>query len=107
MKPSRPPLASLAELSPPKSRLVLDYWRQSPFPVDSAALLWGTRIATAFQQEPMRCFLEPGEAEDIARAAGWRVRENCAPEVQNQRYLRGRRDDLQVPEFAYLLQLER
>jgi hypothetical protein len=59
------------------------------------------------QQEPMRCFLEPGDAEEIAHAAGWRVREHCAPDIQNQRYLRDRRDGLEVPGFAYLLQLER
>jgi methyltransferase (TIGR00027 family) len=99
-------LSGLAELSPAGSRLVLDYWRESPLPGD-AALLWGTRLATATQQEPMRSFLEPGEAEDMARAAGWRVREHCAPEIQNQRYLRRRRDDLAVPAFACLLQLER
>lgn len=99
-------LKSLAELSPAGSRLVLDYWRQAPLATDGAALLWGTRLATAFQQEPMRCFLAPGEAEDLAREAGWHVREHCAPEIQNQRYLRRRRDDLAVPAFAYLLHLE-
>jgi hypothetical protein len=35
------------------------------------------------------------------------VREHCAPDIQNQRYLRSRRDGLEVPGFAYLLQLER
>lgn len=99
-------LAGLARLSAPGSRLVLDYWREAPLGGD-AMLLWGTRLATAVQQEPMRCFLEPGDAEDLARETGWRVREHCAPEIQNQRYLRRRRDDLAVPGFAYLLQLER
>lgn len=98
-------LANLAALSAPGTRLVLDYWRETPLGED-AMLLWGTRLATAVQQEAMRCFLTPAQAEALAREAGWRVRENCAPEIQNQRYLRGRGDDLEVPGFAYLLQLE-
>ncbi|MFU8817301.1 MAG: class I SAM-dependent methyltransferase [Pseudomonadales bacterium] len=100
-------LAALADLSPRGSRLVLDYWRQPPVFDPSSALLWGTRLATALQQEPMRCFLEPAELEAMAREAGWRVRENCAPEIQNQRYLHQRKDGLAVPAFAYLAQLER
>lgn len=100
-------LAALAEQSPPGSRLVLDYWRQPPVYETSSALLWGTRLATALQQEPMRCFLEPAELEALATSAGWRVRENCAPEIQNQRYLYQRKDGLAVPAFAYVAQLER
>lgn len=99
-------LEGLATLSAPGSRLVLDYWRSAPAMADTP-LLWGTRLATALQQEPMRCFLAPGEAEDLARKTGWRVREHCAPDIQNERYLRRRRDDLAVPGFAYVLHLER
>jgi methyltransferase (TIGR00027 family) len=105
-------LAAVARLSPPGSRLILDYWRSpgwavSPGLDDGAPLFWGTRLATALQQEPLRCFLEPGELEALARAAGWQVREDCAPEIQDQRYLRHRRDGLRVPSFAYLAHLER
>jgi methyltransferase (TIGR00027 family) len=100
-------LSALAELSPPGSRLVADYWRKPPLYEVSSALLLGTRLATALQQEPMRCFLEPAEFEALAATSGWRIRENCAPEIQNQRYLYQRQDGLAVPAFAYLALLER
>jgi len=103
----RATLTALAETSPPGSELVLDYWREPPLFDASSALLWGTRVATAFQREPMRSFFEPGEMEVLARECGWRVREHCAPVIQDQRYLRGRSDRLAVPSFAYLLHLER
>jgi methyltransferase (TIGR00027 family) len=99
-------LTTLAERTQPGSQLVLDYWREPP-PTDlSAPLLWGTRVAVALQQEPMRSFFEPKDIEALAEAAGWRVRENCAPEEQNRRYLATRSDQLSVPSFAYLLHLE-
>lgn len=102
----RATLEALAKQSPPGSRLVADYWRR-PLPYEtSGALLWGTRMATAMQQEPMRCFLEPVEFERLARESGWRIRENCAPEIQNQRYLHQRQDSLAVPAFAYVAHLE-
>jgi methyltransferase (TIGR00027 family) len=99
-------LGALAQQSPAGSRLVADYWRQPLLYETSSTLLWGTRMATAMQQEPMRCFLEPGEFERLAGESGWRIRENCAPEIQNQRYLRQRKDSLAVPAFAYVAHLE-
>jgi len=100
-------LAALAEVSDAGSELVLDYWREPPLLDASSPLLWGTRVATAFQREPMRSFFEPGDFETLARESGWRIREHCAPSIQDQRYLRGRPDRLAVPSFAYLLHLER
>jgi methyltransferase (TIGR00027 family) len=100
-------LATLAETSPPGSSLVLDYWRRASAFDPGSALLWGTRVMTAFQQEPMRAFFDPGAMERLATDAGWRVREHCAPVIQDQRYLAGRADGLAVPSFAFLLNLER
>ena len=100
-------LTTLAETSASGSELVLDYWQQPSAFNPNAALFWGTRAATAFQQEPMRSFFEPGEIEQLALAAGWAIRENCAPIIQDERYLSGRADNLAVPTFAYLLHLER
>lgn len=99
-------LTTLAERTQPGSQLVLDYWREPP-PTDlSAPLLWGTRVAVALQQEPIRSFFEPQDIEALAEAAGWRVRENCAATEQNRRYLAARNDQLSVPSFAHLLHLE-
>ncbi len=103
----RSTLKTLAETSAPGSELVLDYWQQPSAFNLSATLFWGTRVATAFQQEPMRSFFEPGKIEQLAVAAGWAIRENCAPVIQDERYLSGRTDNLAVPSFAYLLHLER
>lgn len=102
----RATLAGLATVSEPGSELVLDYWRDPPLFDPSSPLLWGTRVATAFQREPMRSFFEPGEMEALAHGCGWRVREHCSPGIQNERYLRGRPDRLATPTFAYLLHLE-
>ena len=99
-------LTTLAERTEPGSQLVLDYWREPPRDAD-APLLWGTRIAVALQGEPMRSFFEPREIEQLAVAAGWRVKENCTPSEQTSRYLANRKDRLSVPSFAYLLRLER
>jgi methyltransferase (TIGR00027 family) len=100
-------LTTLAANSPPGSRLVLDYWQETALPEDGGALLWGTRIATALQMEPMHCFFEPADFEALAHRTGWRVRANLSAAEQNRRYLQGRRDDLQVPGFAWLAELER
>lgn len=100
-------LRTLAEVSPQGSSLVLDYWRQPSTFDPGNVLLWGTRLATAFQQEPMRAFFDPGAMERLATESGWQVRENCAPVIQDQRYLAGRTDGLAVPGFAFLLHLER
>ena len=98
-------LSTLAERVRPGSQLVLDYWRERPG-IRADPLLWGARIATALSGEPMRSFFAPGQIEDLARAAGWRVVENCSPSEQNRRYLANRSDRLRVPSFAYLLRLE-
>lgn len=100
-------LTALAEVSPPGSRLVLDYWQAAPGFGDGAGLLWSTRMITALQMEPMHCFLGPDELEAMARRSGWRLRANLAADAQNERFLAGRRDDLQVPGFAWLAELER
>jgi methyltransferase (TIGR00027 family) len=103
----RATLAGLADASEPGSELVLDYWCEPPILDASGPLLWGTRLATALQREPMRSFFEPGEMEALARSCGWQVREHCAPAIQDARYLHERADRLMVPSFAYLLHLER
>lgn len=100
-------LAALARCSKPGSELVLDYWREPPLFDPAAVLLWGTRVATAYQREPMRSFFAPAAMEALAIRCGWRVREHCAPVIQEARYLTGRRDGLAVAPFAYLLHLER
>lgn len=99
-------LTTLAERTEVGSELVLDYWREPPREAD-APLLWGTRVAVALQGEPMRSFFDPREIEQLAVAAGWRVKENCKPSEQTSRYLANRKDGLSVPSFAYLLRLER
>ncbi len=100
-------LCGVRERTGAGTRLVLDYWSEAPLRVSrSAALLAGTRIATAFQSEPIRSLFSPAEMEHVSRAAGWRIREHLAPVIQNARYLADRPDGLAVPSFAYLLQLE-
>jgi len=103
----RDTLTTLGELSAPGSELVLDYWREAGTPGPSSLLLWGTRIATQLQAEPMRSFFTPRDMERLVNDCGWYIREHCAPDIQNQRYLAGRQDGLRVPSFAYLLHLER
>lgn len=100
-------LTALARCSAPGSELVLDYWREPPLFDPAAVLLWGTRVATAFQREPMRSFFTPGAMEALVVRCGWHVREHCAPSIQDERYLAGRGDGLAIPSFAYLLHLER
>lgn len=100
-------LRSLAGLTAPGSRIVLDYWRERPPTVAGNLLLWGTRLAVALQSEPMLSFFEPDEIAELAAATGWTVRENLTPDAQNQRYLAGRGDGLRVPSFAHLLELAR
>lgn len=100
-------LAALAEQSASGSLLALDYWSEAPLWRPDAALLLGTRIATAAQREPLRSLLRPTELEGMAREAGWRVVEQCPADAQNLRYLQGRRDDLAVPAFAHLALLQR
>ena len=100
-------LSSLAQRSLPGSELVLDYWREPRFLRFNPILRWGARFAMALQPEPLRSFFEPYEMERMAENAGWRIREHCAPDIQNARYLAGRRDGLRVPSFAFLLHLEK
>lgn len=99
-------LETLAECTASGSQLVLDYWRKPPTGLVNPLLL-GTRIAVAAQGEPMQSFFDPREIEQLAVAAGWQVKENCAPSEQARRYLDDRRDRLSVPSFAHLLWLEK
>ena len=103
----RSTLATLAARTRPGSELVLDFWREPPSLDISAPLLWGTRIAVALQQEPMRSFFEPDEICELAMASGWGLQELCSPADQDRRYLADRPDRLSVPSFAYLLHLQR
>ncbi len=100
-------LRTLAERTGAGTQMVLDYWREPPALDASSPLLWGTRIAVALQQEPMRSFFDPDEIENLAETNGWRIRGNWSPEDQFRRYLADRKDRLYVPSFAYLLHLER
>lgn len=100
-------LTALAESSPAGSRLALDFWEEAPPGRDGAALLWGTRVATAMQFEPMRTFLGPARLAALARECGWQVAEHLDAEAQNRRYLDDRRDGLAVPGFAHVALLER
>ena len=94
--------------TPSGTRLVLDYWSEAPIGDGWAtALLASTRLATAFQSEPIRSLFAPADMEALARDTGWHVRAHLAPDVQNARYLANRDDGLAVPSFAYLMQLER
>lgn len=100
-------LASLSALCPAGSAVAMDFWQESPPGRDGAALLWGTRIATALQLEPMQTFLEPAELERLASASGWQLSEHLDAAEQNRRYLQGRGDGLSVPGFAHLALLRR
>lgn len=101
-------LRGVRERSPGGTRLVLDYWSEAPIADGRATmLLASTRLATAFQSEPIRSLFAPADMEALARDTGWRVREHLAPVIQNARYLARRIDGLAVPNFAYLIQLER
>ncbi|MEM6708991.1 MAG: SAM-dependent methyltransferase [Pseudomonadota bacterium] len=100
-------LRVLHEQSAPGSELVFDYWRPSRVLGTTRLLEWGSRLAVAVQPEPLQSFLEPAEIETMVVAAGWRIREHCAPAIQNARYLSRRSDGLRVPGFAFLMHLER
>jgi methyltransferase (TIGR00027 family) len=100
-------LSGLCEHSAPGSELVLDYWREPRWLRVNPMFRWGARIAEALLPEPLRSFFDPHEMEQLATEAGWRIREHCAPDIQNGRYLAGRTDGLRVPGFAYLLHLEK
>jgi len=100
-------LTILAERTQPGTELVLDYWQEPPLTDPGSPLLWGTRIAVALQQEPMRSFFDPAGIAALAESSGWQIRENCPPREQNRRYLDSRSDGLKVPSFAHLLHLTR
>lgn len=99
-------LGTLAGVTAPGTRLVLDYWRERPPTLAGNLLLWGARFAVALQQEPMRSFFEPDEIETLVTDTGWQLREHLTAPEQNARYLSGRSDGLTVPSFAHLLELE-
>lgn len=100
-------LAALAQVAAPGSRIALDYWtQQAPSGWGSRALLAGIRFAVALQQEPMVGLLTPAGLGRLAGNTGWRVAEDLDAQAQRQRWLRGRRDTLAVPDFAHLAILE-
>ena len=100
-------LKALADCSAAGSRLVLDFWQQPSKPDLDSLLLLGTRVATALQREPMKTFMTPQQMGGLLESSGWRVIESCDAATQNQRYLSQRRDGLQVPRFAHVLQAEK
>ena len=100
-------LRDVRERTPAGTRLVLDYWSDAPSGDFRAnLLLGGTRIATAFQGEPMRSLFTVADMYALVEDSGWRVREHLPPAAQNARYLAQRSDGLAVPSFAYLIELE-
>lgn len=103
----RDTLGSLAALCAPGTELVFDYWSRTTLADGGAqVLLTGIRIATAFQAEPIRSLYEPAAMEALVGACGWHIREHCAAQIANARYLAGRNDGLEVPPFSYLMHLE-
>ena len=100
-------LTRLAGLSAPGSELVLDYWRDSRLPDPRALAVWGAKMFSSLQPEPLRSFFDPHDMEVLVRQAGWQVREHCAPDIQNARYLAGRADRRHVPAFAFMIHLEK
>lgn len=100
-------LRALADYSAPGSRLVLDYWQQPTTADLDSLLLFGTRVATALQREPMKTFMTPSQMRKLLLDAGWHVLESCDAAMQNQRYLSRRSDGLKVPSFAHVLHAEK
>ena len=100
-------LSKLCDHSAPGSELVFDYWRESKLLRLNPIARCGARVAMALQPEPMRSFFDPCEMEELVTSSGWRIREHCAPDIQNARFLSRRKDGLRVPDFAFLLHLEK
>lgn len=102
----RATLRSLREIASPSSELVCDYWTEDPgLDWQSQMLLSGVRMAVAAQREPMLSFFAPPEIERLAREIGYEVLANVSPTTQRRNYLRHRSDNLDVPDFAFLLHL--
>lgn len=57
--------------------------------------------------EPMRTLLEPGEVAGMLRQAGFRVIEDLSADAIRDRYLSGRSDGLDIPDFGRLCLAER
>lgn len=99
-------LASLRGILAPGSEIVFDYWTRDPgSDWRTRMLLSGVRVAVAMQGEPMLSFFRPNRIERELSAIGFEVLENSSPEDLRGAYLRGRRDGLDVPEFAWILRL--
>ena len=100
-------LCDVRERTPAGTRLVLDYWSEAP-PVDARGrlLLASTRIATAYEGEPIHSLFAVEDMCGLVEHCGWRIREHLTPAAQNERYLAARNDGLAVPSFAYLMELE-
>lgn len=99
-------LASILTTAASGSELVLDYWSQPPGSNWRANLLLnGVRFAVATQREPLLSFFDPAAiARDIG-AIGFEVLENFTPDDARNTYLADRTDQLDVPDFGYLLHL--
>ena len=65
----------------------------------------GVRFAVAMQREPMKSFFTPHEIANLTEAAGYQVVRDLSARAHRQMDLHGRRDGLDVPQFARLLQL--
>lgn len=99
-------LQSILSIAAGGSELVLDYWSQPPSSNWRAnMLLTGVRIAVASQSEPILSFFEPKEIERAASDIGFEVIENFTPGDARNTYLADRYDQLDVPDFSYLLHL--
>ena len=90
----------------PGSEIVFDYWTRAPgFDWRSRLLLAGVRVAVAMQGEPMLSFFRPDQIGRELGALGFEVLENSSPAALRAAYLRGRRDGLDVPEFAWIIRI--
>lgn len=94
-------LRFVAALSP-GSEMAFDFWSAMERRPADRALLTALRFGVAGLGEQMVSFYEPSAMEDLVEAAGLEVLETVGRDQANARYLEGRRDGLEMPEFAYL-----
>ena len=96
-------LASLARCCAPGSRIVFDYFlpKSAMSPADRRMFEEIDRGGTR-RGEPLRTLLDPEEVASLLRAAGFRVVEDLSAAEVRRRYLRGRSDGLDVPDFGRL-----
>jgi methyltransferase (TIGR00027 family) len=100
--------ASLARVCAPGGRVAFDYFQpkstMSPADLELFEALdeGGTR-----RGEPMETLLDAEEMAEMLRLAGFRVLEDLSAAEIRQRYLAGRTDGLDIPDFARLCCAER